>query len=258
MRISYPMKIMRIELNFQSYSIRFMWDLGCLNVLPEYMKLIYKSLFQIYEETQQEVEKQGTTYCIKYSIKALQETTQAYMTEAKWLNNKYIPTIAEHLQISTLSCGYPFLMTSSYIGMGDTAVEDIFKWVTSKPKIATASTIVCRFMDDIVSSEFEQEREHIVPLLECYMREYDISKEEAIQELQKGVTDAWKNINEECLKPTEVPVMFLMRIVNMARFIDVMYKDEDCYTHAKGKMKECIEALLVDPLPIKSEENFLI
>ncbi|KAL4360005.1 hypothetical protein AHAS_Ahas08G0134100 [Arachis hypogaea] len=234
------------------------WDLGCLNVLPEYMKLIYKSLFQIYEETQQEVEKQGTTYCIKYSIKALQETTQAYMTEAKWLNNKYIPTIAEHLQISTLSCGYPFLMTSSYIGMGDTAVEDIFKWVTSKPKIATASTIVCRFMDDIVSSEFEQEREHIVPLLECYMREYDISKEEAIQELQKGVTDAWKNINEECLKPTEVPVMFLMRIVNMARFIDVMYKDEDCYTHAKGKMKECIEALLVDPLPIKSEENFLI
>ncbi|XP_057728132.1 probable terpene synthase 2 isoform X2 [Arachis stenosperma] len=234
------------------------WDLGCLNVLPEYMKLIYKSLFQIYEETEQELEKQGTTYCIKYSIKALQETTQAYMTEAKWLNNKYIPTIAEHLQISTLTCGYPFLMTSSYIGIGDTAVEDIFKWVTSKPKIATASTIVCRFMDDIVSSEFEQEREHIIPLLECYMREYDISKEKAIQELQKGITDAWKNINEECLKPTEVPVMFLMRIVNMARFIDVMYKDEDCYTHAKGKMKECIEALLVDPVPIKSEENFLI
>ncbi|XLT06855.1 hypothetical protein HN51_045604 [Arachis hypogaea] len=166
------------------------------------------------------------------------------MTETKWLNNTYIPTITEYIQISTLTSGYPFHMTSSYIGIGDIAIEDIFKWVTSKPKIVIASTIVCRFMDDIVSSEFEQEREHIVPLLECYMREYDISKEEAIQELQKGVTEAWKNINEECLKPIKVPVMVLMRIVNMARFIDVMYKDEDCYTHAKEKMKECIKLCL--------------
>ncbi|XLR36268.1 hypothetical protein S83_064168, partial [Arachis hypogaea] len=96
----------------------------------------------------------------------------------------------------------------------------------------------------------EQKREHIVSYLECYMRECDISKEEAIQELQKGVTDAWKDINEECLKPTEVPRPFLMNILNLARFMDVMYKDEDCYTHAEGKMKKCIEALLVDPVPI--------
>ncbi|QHO32318.1 putative sesquiterpene synthase [Arachis hypogaea] len=84
------------------------------------------------------------------------------------------------------------------------------------------------------------------------MRDYGVSKEEAIQELQKGVTDAWKDINEECLKPTEVPRQFLMNILNMSRFIDVMYKDEDCYTHAEGKMKKCIEALLVDPVPINN------
>ncbi|XLU28530.1 hypothetical protein S245_064596, partial [Arachis hypogaea] len=226
------------------------WDISSLDDLPEYMKLIYESLLKIFEEVERELEKQGRAYCIKYSIKELQKTIQAYMTEAKWLNNKYIPTIAEHLQISTLSSTYSFLVTSSYIGMEDIAIEDIFKWVTSKPKIVRASTIICRFMDDIVSNEFEQKREHIVSYLECYMRECDISKEEAIQELQKGVTNAWKDINEECLKPTKVPMLFLMRIVNMARFIDVMHKDEDCYTHAEGKMKKCIQALLVDPVPI--------
>ncbi|XLT33516.1 hypothetical protein HN873_064808, partial [Arachis hypogaea] len=63
---------------------------------------------------------------------------------------------------------------------------------------------------------FEQEREHVVPLLECYRREYGISKEEAIQKLQKGVIDAWKDINEECLKPTKVPILFLTHVVNMA------------------------------------------
>ncbi|RYQ94610.1 hypothetical protein Ahy_B08g089543 isoform E [Arachis hypogaea] len=228
------------------------WDISSLDDLPEYMKLIYESLLKIFEEVERELEKQGRAYCIKYSIKELQKTIQAYMTEAKWLNNKYIPTMAEYIQISTISSAYPFLVTSSYIGMGDIAVEDIFKWVTSKPKIVTASTIICRFMDDIVSNEFEHEREHVTSIIECYMRDCGVSKEEAIQELQKGVTDAWKDINEECLKPTKVPMLFLTRVLNMARFIDVMYKDEDCYTHAEGKMKECIQALLVDLVPINN------
>ncbi|KAL4360004.1 hypothetical protein AHAS_Ahas08G0134000 [Arachis hypogaea] len=170
------------------------WDIGCLNDLPKYMKLIYVSLLKIFEEAERELEKQGRVYCIKYAIKELQKTIQAYMTEIKWLNNKYIPTMAEYIQTSTISSGYPLLITVSYIGMGDIAIEDIFKWVTSKPKIVRASTIICRFMDDIVSNELEQKREHVTSIIECYMREYDISKEEAIQELKKGVTDAWKDI----------------------------------------------------------------
>ncbi|KAL4294776.1 hypothetical protein AHAS_Ahas18G0261900 [Arachis hypogaea] len=226
------------------------WDIGCLNNLPKYMKLIYVSLLKIFEEAERELEKQGRVHCIKYAIKEFQKTIQAYMTEIKWLNNKYIPIMTEYIKTSTITSGYPMLITVSYIGMKDMATEDIFKWVTSKPKIVTASTIICRSMDDIVSNELEQKREHIVSYLECYMRECDISKEEAIQELQKGVTDAWKDINEECLKPTEVPRPFLMNILNLARFMNVMYKDEDCYTHAEGKMKKCIEALLVDPVPI--------
>ncbi|MED6218715.1 hypothetical protein PIB30_029038 [Stylosanthes scabra] len=226
------------------------WDIGCLDYLPEYMKLIYESLFKIYEEAEQELAKQGRAYCIKYAIKELQKTIQAYMTEAKWLKNKYIPTMAEYIQMSAMSSGYPVLITISFIGMGDIATEDIFKWVTSKPKMVKASAIIARIMDDIVSNEFEQKREHVASILECYMREFDVSREEAIQEMQKRVTDAWKDMNEECLKPTKVPIPFLTRILNMSRFMDVMYKDEDCYTHAGGKMKECIEALLVNAVPI--------
>ncbi|MED6120577.1 hypothetical protein PIB30_022094, partial [Stylosanthes scabra] len=225
------------------------WDIGCcMDDLPEYMKIIYESLFKIFEEAERELGKQGRAYCIKYSIKELQKTIQAFMTEAKWLENDYVPTMAEYIQTTTVSSAYPLLITVSYIGMGDMATEDVFKWVTNKPKIVTASTIICRVMDDIVSNEFEQKREHIVSILECYMRECNVSKEEAVQKLRKRVTDAWKDINEECLKPTKVPMPFLMRVLNISRFMDVMYKDEDCYTHAEGKMKKCIEALLVNPI----------
>ncbi|MED6124418.1 hypothetical protein PIB30_058717 [Stylosanthes scabra] len=226
------------------------WHIGCLNNLPEYMKLIYESLFKIYEEAEQELGKHGRAYCIKCAIKELQKTIQVYMTEAKWLKNNYIPTMAEYIQTSAVSSGYPILITISFIGMGDMATEDIFKWVTSKPKMVRASAIMCRIMDDIVSNEFEQKREHVASILECYIKEFDVSKEEAIQEMRKRVTYAWKDMNKECLKPTAVPMPFLTRILNMSRFMDVMYKDEDCYTHAEGKMKKCIEALLVNPVPI--------
>ena len=82
------------------------------------------------------------------------------------------------------------------------------------------------------------------------MREYDLSREQAIQESRNRVIDAWKDINEEYLRPTKVPMPFLMRVLNLARFMAVMYKDESCYTHPGGIMKKHIEALLVDPVPI--------
>ncbi|QHO32372.1 (-)-germacrene D synthase [Arachis hypogaea] len=104
------------------------WDIGCLNDLPEYMKLIYESLFNIFEEAERELEKQGRAHCIKYVIKEFQNTIQAYMSEVKWLNNKYIPTVAEYIQTSTITSAYPMLITASYIGMKDMATEDIFKW----------------------------------------------------------------------------------------------------------------------------------
>ncbi|KAK7257293.1 hypothetical protein RIF29_31162 [Crotalaria pallida] len=98
--------------------------------------------------------------------------------------------------------------------------------------------------------EFEQKREHVASFLECYMEQYGVSKEDAINECRKRITNAWKDINEVCLRPTKVPKPFMMRILNLTRFMDVIYKDEDNFTHAGGVMKEYIGALLVDSMPI--------
>ncbi|GAU23757.1 hypothetical protein TSUD_128620 [Trifolium subterraneum] len=82
------------------------------------------------------------------------------------------------------------------------------------------------------------------------MKQYGISREAAILECQKRSVIAWKDINEECLRPTKVPMPFLTRALNLSRFMDVFYKDEDGYTNSKGLMKTSIKAVLVDPVPI--------
>ena len=47
----------------------FRWDVCCLDDLPEYMKLTYRSVLKVFEEAEQEVGKEGRAYSIGYGIK---------------------------------------------------------------------------------------------------------------------------------------------------------------------------------------------
>jgi len=80
------------------------------------------------------------------------------------------------------------------------------------------------------------------------MRRYNVSKEIAAQEGRKRIANAWSDMNKECLRPTEVPMPFLECMLNLSRFIDVVYKDGDGFTNPGGEMKSFVKALLVDPV----------
>ncbi|GAU44407.1 hypothetical protein TSUD_246330 [Trifolium subterraneum] len=81
---------------------------------------------------------------------------EGYMTEARWLTSNYKPTPEEYIHVSRESSGYALLNTTCYIGMGDSAIEDIFNWVSNWPKIVNAANVLCRIKDDIVTSELEK------------------------------------------------------------------------------------------------------
>lgn len=75
------------------------------------------------------------------------------MTEARWLNINYEPTLEKYNRLSAESSGYILMTVTCYIGMGDIATEDIFKWISNEPKIINAAIVIGRLMDDIVSNE---------------------------------------------------------------------------------------------------------
>ncbi|KAI9081599.1 hypothetical protein K1719_036485 [Acacia pycnantha] len=229
------------------------WDTSCLDDLPGYMKLIYNEILNMFGEIDDEVKgKEGrSSYNVDYLIKDFKSIVEAYMAEARWLDRNKIPTVEEYLNVSALTACTAFMSMSHFICMGDIFVtEDIFKWAQSQPKIIQATNIIGRLMSDIVSSEFERKREHIASSVECCMKEQGVTRSVAVDELRKMVKSEWKDINEECLKPTQVPISFLMIVLNFARFLDVIYKDADTYTHSEGTMKEFISLLFVDPVPI--------
>ncbi|KAK9137629.1 hypothetical protein Sjap_008223 [Stephania japonica] len=110
-------------------------------------------------------------------------------------------------------------------------------------------------MDAVMNKEecsyhFEQRRGHVASAVECFMKEYGASKQEACNEINKMVEEAWKDVNEGCLtRSTVIPRPLLMAILNLTRMVLVVYKyEEDTYTHSDTRMKENVAILFIDPI----------
>jgi len=81
------------------------------------------------------------------------------------------------------------------------------------------------------------------------MEQYKASEEEAIFEFEKQIGDAWKDINAEMLKPTPAAMPLLVRVANLARVINVVYKNYDSYTHSRTKLKDFVTSTLIEVVP---------
>ncbi|GFS42113.1 terpenoid cyclases/Protein prenyltransferases superfamily protein [Actinidia rufa] len=222
----------------------------CLDQLPEYTKLCYQALLDVYSMIDEEMAKHGRSYCVDYAKSSMKSLVRAYFEEAKWFHEGYVPTMEEYMQVAIVTGAYKILATTSFVGMGELATKEVFDWVSNDPLIVQAASIVSRLTDDIVGHKFEQKRGHVASAVECYMKQHGTTEEEAIVELYKQVTNAWKDMNAECLFPTKVPMPLLVRVLNLARVIYVLYKDEDGYTHSRTKVKKFVTSVLVDFVPI--------
>ncbi|XP_031383637.1 (-)-germacrene D synthase-like [Punica granatum] len=226
------------------------WDIGAIDELPQYMQIFYKALLDTYEEFEKTLAKQGRTYRLFYAKEAMKNQAKVYFKEATWFHQNYTPTLEEYMPLAMETTAYGMLATASFLGMGDVASKDAFEWLLSDPKILRGSMIVCRLMDDIVSHKFEQKRGHVASAIECYMKHHGATEQETEEKLWKMIDDGWKDINEECLHPTPVPMPLLTRIVNFTCVIEVLYKDKDRYTNSQTDLKDYVTALLVDPIPL--------
>ncbi|KAK4399507.1 Bicyclogermacrene synthase [Sesamum angolense] len=225
------------------------WSISCLDQLPDYMKIIYKELLEVYEEIEEEMRKQGTEYRVAYGIEAMKVVVRDYLEEVKWREQAYKPTTEEYMRVATRSCAYTSLIIISFLGMADVASREAFDWVLSQPRIVRAALVICRLTDDIVGHEFERKRDHVPSSIECYIEEHNVSKQDAVDEFKNRIEAAWKDINEAFLRPTKIPAPLLDRILNFSRVIEVMYSKGDWYTNVGPEMQSFINQLLIEPIP---------
>ncbi|ONI13049.1 hypothetical protein PRUPE_4G200000 [Prunus persica] len=226
------------------------WDVNCMDELPEYMQIFYRTLLNVFNEIEEEMVKEGRAYGAYYAKEAWKTNAKAYFDEAKWFHEGYIPSMEEYMRVATASAGNTTLTTISLLGMGDIVTKESFEWSLNDPKILRASNTIIRLMDDIVSSKFEKERGHVASAIDCYRKQYEVSDEqEIIDAFNKQIVDSWKDINEEFLRPTSVPMPILVLVLNLTRVVDLLYKKDDGFTHVGKVMKDSVASYFIDPAP---------
>ncbi|KAK9155486.1 hypothetical protein Sjap_002966 [Stephania japonica] len=221
------------------------WDITEINQLPEYMKVCYREVLNVYNEMEELMRhelgaptsnnRRSSSYHIQYAKEGMKQLVRAYLVEAKWLDKGYTPKVEEYMPNALISAGYYSLTTTSFVGMGKMVSEEVFEWAMSEANFVRASAIICRLMNDVVSRKFEQERGHVASAMECYMNQYGLPEEEVEAELNKQVEEAWKELNKGLLRPTAFPMPILMRVVNLSRMIYVLYKHEDACRRQRGR-----------------------
>uniref|UniRef100_A0A0A0L4K8 Terpene synthase metal-binding domain-containing protein n=2 Tax=Cucumis sativus TaxID=3659 RepID=A0A0A0L4K8_CUCSA len=226
------------------------WDINETSKLPKYMKYFYEVIFKYYEEIDNSINKDNIQYAIHYVKEAMKRQCRVYFEEAKWFYEGYVPTMEEYMKVAIVSTCYHLFVQISFVGMGVAASQEAFQWIESDPMLLKASGIIGRLINDITSHQFEQQRGHIASAVECYMKQYEVSEEVAVIELQKEIEKAWKDgIEDYIMKSTKFSNAILMRVLNLARLSDFYYKKEDGYTFSHGETKDFVTYMLIDPLP---------
>nr|GMC75453.1 (-)-germacrene D synthase-like [Ipomoea batatas] len=182
------------------------FDTSASNEVPQYLKKLYLTILATATEMEEVMAKENKLFHVAYATGEMKKSVRAYHQEFIWFYTKHVPTFEEYLKVSLATTCYMTLATTSLVGMGDIVTKEVLDWITSEPLAIKANCSICRLMDDIIGHEFEQERGHVVSAVECYTKEYNVSEQEAYVEIENLISKAWKDLNQECLHPTPVPM----------------------------------------------------
>ncbi|KOM28948.1 hypothetical protein LR48_Vigan623s000500 [Vigna angularis] len=226
------------------------WDISSIQSLPDSMKVVFNAIIEVCDEVKlATIESKNSNTVVQCVKEAFGNLARVYLTEAKWSQEICIPTYQEYKDNGVISSTYP-LMITSFILLAKSA-QYVFDWISSNPKIIEVVSLIGRLGNDICSHKFEQERMHVVSAVECCMKQYEISEEDAYKFIEKEIEDLWKVINEECLKSDLLTKPMLDCFLNAARITELAYENfKDKYTDGK-LWKDDVIALLVDPISME-------
>ncbi|KAL8225940.1 hypothetical protein R6Q57_018497 [Mikania cordata] len=205
------------------------WSITSFDGLPEYMKLVYQVLLDFYEELE--------------PIMKIEQLTPLFNCSKDFVS--FNPFRFLH---GTANCGV--FITSCYLGMGDIITTESINWATSKPPLFNAATVIGRLLNDIGGYKKEQERPHFPSIVQCYMKQYDVSEKHAVNLVREEIENIWKDINRDSLMCKDVPRPLIMVVVNFTRTMYYLYKSNDNFTEVEEDLKDHIKSLFIHPMNI--------
>ncbi|KFK24475.1 hypothetical protein AALP_AAs48788U000100, partial [Arabis alpina] len=113
---------------------------------------------------------------------------------ARWAHAAHVPSFVEYMEAATYAA-----LACYFMSLGKMATKDAYEWLKSRPKLVQCIAKKLRLLNDIYGFEDDMGRGYVPNAVNCYMKQYGVTKQEAVTELHKMVIDLDKAINEEFL-----------------------------------------------------------
>ncbi|CAH8357951.1 unnamed protein product [Eruca vesicaria subsp. sativa] len=226
------------------------WDLGAMEELPSYMRILYQNILETVEDIDREMNARGKFGSLQPTIDETKSLMILYLATAQWARAGHVPSFEDYMEVGSSASGLHDFAAYGYISMDDCDQKQLNEWFSSKPKILEALNNVFRLRNDIVTFEQEVSRGEVANGVNCYMKQHGVTKEAAAEVLRKMERENYKIVMEEFVLSKDVPRQILVRAVNIARVIDLFYKEGDGFGHPDQKIEDNITSLFLHPIPL--------
>ncbi|KAL7088784.1 hypothetical protein ACP275_13G148600 [Erythranthe tilingii] len=227
------------------------WDPMEVEHLPEPIKRCFSALYDTANDIDREIQKEkGWNSVLPYLKKVWTDFCKALLVEAKWYNKRHTPSLREYLENGWISSSGPVLSLHVLFGVGHDFAQTLVAFNTNQEIIRHASLVI-RLCNDQGTSKAEVERGDAPSSILCYMREANVTEEEARSRIKNIVTHSWKKINGLFINTTPNSQKQIIKyIVNIARVAHFIYQNGDGFGVQDRETKEQVFSCLIQPLPL--------
>ncbi|KAL2473276.1 cineole-1 [Forsythia ovata] len=224
------------------------WNPTEIQQLPEAIRRCFCALYDTTDDMDLQIQQvKGWNSVLPYLKKGWADFCKALHVEAKWYHTGYTPRLWEYLDNGWISSSGPLLSIVVLFGVGQDLTETI-QILEKNQEIIYYSSLIIRLCNDQGTSTAELERGDAPSSILCYMREANVTEEEAREHIRNIITNLWKKINGLCINGSSNNL--LQTLVNIARVAHFIYQNGDGFSVQDGETRDQVLSCLIEPLPL--------
>nr|QPL17968.1 terpene synthase [Lathyrus odoratus] len=224
------------------------WDLASIEQLPDCMKVCFKALYDTTSELALKTHLKTGWNPLSSLIKSWIKLLNAFLQEAKWFASGHVPTSEEYLKNAIVSTGVHVILVHAFFCMGQDITNKTVSIIDDFPTIISTTATILRLCDDLEGDKDANCEGNDGSYSKCYMKDNPgVCIGQTREHMRKQISDAWKQLNKECLNTNELPSSFTKLCLNAARMVPIMYSYDG---NTPSKLQKYVKSLLYDDCDI--------
>ncbi|GJT76540.1 (3S,6E)-nerolidol synthase 1-like protein [Tanacetum coccineum] len=218
------------------------WESNSLEQLPHHLRICIQALFDVTNEISDNIYKKHGFNPIDFLKQSWINLCEAFLVEAKWFAEGYMPTAEDYLNNGMVSTGAHVVIMHMFFLLGGGPNIKSASIVNENQGITCCLAKILRLWDDLGSAEDVDQDGNDGSYVAYYMKENaDCSIQKAHEHVMEMISNTWKQLNAECLYSSHFSRTFTKACLNLARMIPMMYDYDE--NHSLPFIKEYINSM---------------